>query len=721
MSLTGDRDSKSYMMIFENVSALRGCFCALLLVQAFFCGLPASGEDAADRPEEEVLRTALKLHSSGKSEEAVEGLKKIIESGAGDVGVSGLMGIILSEMGAARAKEAVRLLESAVKSEPGNADYHLGLCRACRRLGGIKLEEAASHCRRAMELDASRYPVYRELGLVYNALGDFKKAARVWEMGAEVSPGNYIAFYQAAIGLMRTGDTAKPPELLKKALSLAGKSAPAPDYSRIKLALGNAFLKSGRTNEALEMYTQALEHYREGSLGKQARERIAFAASVLKKKNAGPDPKQGDKPSRLRKGNASPEFAECMSAAQQLHRENRLPEAEAGFRRCVVLDRASASARISLAGVLMMVGKLSEAKSEFALSLSLLNPGDQFAAYCHSRLGDIAFKQNDIEAAGAHYQKTLEIEPRDVNARIGMGKYYEAKTNWQKSAQYYRDGLEIDPGNVLAQKGLNNAEIFSMDSSRILSEMKLRQAVPPARTGLTEDELAMFRDMRRVEGKGAVDYLRPRVHDLAGYIIEKKEGTRIRLFLTLSGFNEYKEHTSQEAIRLFESKDISVKYVFLLKDYSGRPLFDSSGKLTPEGVSVYEKALNGRKGWLLPDEPPPGDGESEDAGMAKKLAGEGYDEISESEYLWLLKVTECAEAVMRAELNFVPVKGKKPGAERYFIYGREDKPGWILGTYIARYRNGDTSVPGARPTAFFGTGPVEGRRLCHNGKVWRGE
>lgn len=672
--------------------------------------LPFSFAFAAQASGEGVLKKTLRLHRYGKTELAVKRLRDMLKTDPDNTGAQGLLGIILSDMGSDYADEAIEWLNKAIEGRPEEPDYHVGLCRALRNLGGKRLEDAAAECRKALELDTRRYSVYRERGLLYQTSGDLKKAVRTWERGAQVAPGNYLAHYQLGLGYLKISSNSKALKSLKKALSLAEKSAAAPpsDYFGIKLALGNALLKKSRPEESLEMYRQVTRQDLDEKWKKKARDGIKSASSVLRKRR-----KRVDR------------FQKCMASGRKFYKDGKFAVAGSEFRRCLGINPDNAKAHVSLAGAMMANGNLADAENEFKAGLKLLSGAEDsphLHAYCHLGLGDIAFKQGDGKSAKAHYEKTLLFEPKSAEAQAGLGKYYQSMEMWGEALDSYKKALELDPDNSVARLGIDKAERLYVNPAGMLAEMKERKAVNSTRMRLSEEEIFMFHSMRKAEKMGAVDFLKSRVRSLSGYVIEKKEKKgpilQVSLLLTLSGFQAYQNYLTQAAIRVFELNDVNAKHVFGLRDRSGKPLFDSSGKLTPEGEAVYLETLDGYRMWLFPGEPAPEGRASLQDQRIGELIKKGYTEISEPEYLWLLRVTDCPEDVMEDELKLIILRSTAAKKRNRYLVHILDS---VLGSYVERYRSGDTSIPGLRSTAFFGTGSVQGRRLCHNGKIWRGE
>jgi len=103
---------------------------------------------------------------------------------------------------------------------------------------------------------------------------------------------------------------------------------------------------------------------------------------------------------------------------------------------------------------------------------------------------------------------------------------------------------------------------------------------------------------------------------------------------------------------------------------------------------------------------------------------QGYQEISEPEYLWLLTATTCTDDIMMNDP--INMKMVLDGTNRRYLLCFSDqapcatKPNIVLPSYIVGYRESKHFVPGSSSHAgFFGSGPKK-YHFCENGKIWDG-
>jgi len=420
---------------------------------------------------------------------------------------------------------------------------------------------------------------------------------------------------------------------------------------------------------------------------------------------------------------SSEKVESCIAEAGDYYNQFSYPAAEAKFRECLKMDPSNANAQISLAGVLLVQEKTDAAKAAFEKSVVLLPKNSPLLAYCHSRLGDIGMKAFRLEEARRNYEKALASDPRDINAVVGLGRYYEIKKDWHKAYALYRRGLDLEPYNIVAREGTKNAEVHTMTDGQILTEMKQRQAVPQDAKTLEEKDRRLFVELREAESMRAIDYMKDRMRLLpASYVVEyTPKDSFFRLLLTAEGYRAYKEMLTRDALAFFEKKSIPVKNIFGLNDQSGMPVFAHDGKLTYEGLQVYYYALIGDKKYLLPGEAAPKGAASSIAPEEKAVAEvlrDQFVEISPQELEWLEKATACSEKTFETELDLRTLPYK--GGTRYFIDGsgsRKDRG--MLNSYITRYRSGEAT---AKDGSLVGIGSIPLAKLCNpGGSLWNSD
>jgi tetratricopeptide (TPR) repeat protein len=95
---------------------------------------------------------------------------------------------------------------------------------------------------------------------------------------------------------------------------------------------------------------------------------------------------------------------------------------------------------------------LAEALAEYKAAIAA-NPSD---AQAEVRLGDIASKANDFDAAQAHYSKALELQPNNADAGVGLAKVYSSMGAPEKAAPLLEHAVQVDPTSSLAHYRLSS-------------------------------------------------------------------------------------------------------------------------------------------------------------------------------------------------------------------------------------------------------------------------
>lgn len=254
--------------------------------------------------------------------------------------------------------------------------------------------------------------------------------------------------------------------------------------------------------------------------------------------------------------------------------------------------------------------------------------------------------------------------------------------------------------------------------AEVLRELKFRNAVPDTREKAGAADYAALEAMEKAEEGGAFDFLAKKRKNIPTVFYKEKDGRRL---LTLQGFQDYRTRLTREAMQFFQNKKLTWPEILGLRDLKGVAAVGELNQLSYAGMQMYRDAAGGEKSWLLPGEGLPYKNMSpEDKRCAKLLKG-GFMEISQPEYLWLLKTTRCSEETLHTDYDILTVQYKNI-SNRYFI--KPPPPGMhnIIFSYIVKYREGNTGEAGENSTAFFGTGGIVARHLCtSDGKTWRGD
>jgi tetratricopeptide (TPR) repeat protein len=572
--------------------------------------------------------------------------------------------------------------------------WYLGACKAVRV--SAKAADALPNCKKALELDPTAYPVYRELGLTYAAAGNPRKAAETLAQGVEISSTSYQAHYYLAKVLETRGDPARA----------------AASYTR-----GLALAKNDKGLDAA--------YYR--ALIKAGLKRTALAKEKTRVKSAAKTSKQPRTPPPGNKQLA----AACLEKFRGEFLKDNLGTALETSDGCLKFAPSDPALAAERAPLLVRLGRYEDGVKEYERAASLYGEKDPATALCRVKAAETWIKLGDSGKALAQYRLALKADPRDMNALKGLAAALEAGSDLSGAVEVYEKILKLEPGNEKALARKEELKTGTLTSAQILDELKLRRAVDEKTTAPQPEDINLFKALKAAETGGAVDYLKTKDRAAQGLVMERQVEGRTKLLLTGAGYKSYIFYATRDAVKSFEAKGIGLREIFQLRNLSGAPLFDKTGKLTPEGEEVWRGSAKaaGVKNWLTLYEPVP---ESPQAIQAAKeiktLEGKGYREISEPEYLWLLRATDCPEDVMQSYP--IGLRMIFNGARRFYMLCYIDSTPCMIENpavaklpgYIEAYRAGNTEISDAKTsTAFFGSGGIKKHRFCENGKIWGGD
>lgn len=627
-----------------------------------------------------ALEQASDAHDRGDIETALDICETSLKKSAADRTLLSYCADILPEGSVKRASGIYSAFKGSAAKD-GDHAYYLALCKLARN--SEQLQDAILHCKKARELSPTIWTVYRELGLTYSKSGNPKKARETLEQSVELSPGNHEALYYLAKEHEKQGDNSRALKNYRQALDIITVS-------------GN-----------IDTAAHAAE------IG----ERIRLLTLRAPKK--APAKTAVKKPVPARKT-----FDSCIADARSLKKSEDNRGAEKKLTDCAAIMALDAQTLAELADLRVRLGRYEAAVQDYQRAASLFGKKDPMAAVCYIKTAQTYSKLGDGEKAELYYAKALEINPNDLNAMSGLAGAREAKADLSGAAVLYEKILKAEPANARARERLDELEFKLLSNAQILEELKDRRAVEPARTEPSPEDLKTLKILRQAEKNGAVDYVKIKTGRLQDFAVTKQAKDRVRLLLTLPGLKIYRHYLTREAVVFFEKKQIKLGDVFALRDLKGAPMFDSSGKLTDEGLEAYWRALNGTKTWLRTYETvPEGPKEEKMNAQAGDLIKAGFREISQPEYSWLARLTTCPDKVLLSQPCDIRLLKSDKLTRYYLCYSRgapcSTKETEILTAYIERYRSGDTSIPeGDYSTAFFGSGAVKRKRFCEDGKLW---
>ena len=146
-----------------------------------------------------------------------------------------------------------------------------------------------------------------------------------------------------------------------------------------------------------------------------------------------------------------------LQEAIALHRQGRLPRAEAVYRRLLTADADHLDA-LHLYGVLChQTGRLSEARALIERALVLKNDWPD----AHNNLALVLEAQGEEEAALRHYRRALALAPDHVQALTNLGGLYRKQGRWEEGRRCFEKALQRAPGSAPV---LNNLSVVALEA-----------------------------------------------------------------------------------------------------------------------------------------------------------------------------------------------------------------------------------------------------------------
>lgn len=230
-----------------------------------------------------------------------------------------------------------------------------------------RLEEAAAHYRRAIEIRPDYAPAYNNLGVMQRSVGLVDQAIATYQQALAIKGDYPDAHYNLANALLERNRPAEAAEHFKIALKSIPEAASASNNLGIALAAQN------KTDDAIAAFRAAV---------------AAEPASPIAHRN----------------------LADALESA------GKVDEAIAEFRSAIELDPKDPTAHYNLAVVLLEAGRHAEAIPELRAVLALAP--DEVDA--HNNLGIALASTGDLDGAIKQFRQALTIDPRSAAARANL-------------------------------------------------------------------------------------------------------------------------------------------------------------------------------------------------------------------------------------------------------------------------------------------------------------
>ncbi|HMF55238.1 MAG TPA: tetratricopeptide repeat protein, partial [Pyrinomonadaceae bacterium] len=329
---------------------------------------------AANPNDAEALRTrAYARMGLQRYPEALEDLRRSLTIEPNNVTVKANYGYVLWKLG--RRAEAINEEREAVKLDEKNftAQYQLG--RFLMFSGGEQnLREAATHLRRALEIDPRQSEIRFDLLAAYRTLGDTAQAIAQLNLLQDSRPADPRVTYVDALLASDRGDLNAAVTGFRQALRLD------PNLYGAKQDLGLALIKLKKWNESAEVFAD---------LARQQSDSVEIA------------------------------YFNALS----LFNTGRSDDAEREARRALRLDAGAAAAH-TLLGIILAARGGHDAEASEALTQAVALDQNSFDARFY--LGRVQYAMQDYASAVKSLRGAIALDGRNPEARFFLGTALES-------------------------------------------------------------------------------------------------------------------------------------------------------------------------------------------------------------------------------------------------------------------------------------------------------
>lgn len=386
---------------------------------------------------EQTLQSATEKHRAGDFDGARRLYAQVLElapSHATALFRSGLL-----ELQDRRPETALRLVEEAVRVDPGEPRYHLGLGQVLQALE--RWDAAAAAYERVVEIDPRSADAYFALGVARQALGEDDAAIAAYEAAVHLQPNRADALNNLGVCRQRRGRLDAAGSAYRRALAHDPKDA------RAMSNLGTVLLRLGQVDAAVELQRgavelQPLESSYALNLGIALCGRRDFAAAeAILRAVLGREP-------------ANPEAAFNLGVA--LHGLGRLAESADQYRRATELRAAYADAYNNLGNVYKELGDFALAAQ--AYDAAIRAQPDSVAAL--NNAGCLRRTLGRLDESEALLRRALELDPCHAALLDNLGSVLKDAGDLDAAIDCFRRSLEIDPAGAATHSNLVYALSF---------------------------------------------------------------------------------------------------------------------------------------------------------------------------------------------------------------------------------------------------------------------
>ena len=168
---------------------------------------------------------------------------------------------------------------------------------------------------------------------------------------------------------------------------------------------------------------------------------------------------------------------QTFAQALALHQRGQLAEAERLYRQVLAQDRNHLDALNLLGVVALQTGRNKEAIDLVGRALAR---NDRVADF-HNNIAEAYRRSGELDAAAAHFAKSIELEPAFIGAHQNLAATLRAQGKWDLAAARYRRLLEIQPQLAEAHSGLADVLVPQGQYAEAVTHYRQSLALKPER------------------------------------------------------------------------------------------------------------------------------------------------------------------------------------------------------------------------------------------------
>lgn len=344
---------------------------------------------------------------------------------------------------------------------PWSALPYLSLGRI--HIGSNKFADAIPYLKTAIAINFKNKEAHRSLLLCYQKTGKFFQERSELEVMLRASPRSSNVLLKVGDASLREGDYESAMEYFKRAIVNHRKG----DSNRLKakshVGLGKAYVKEGDHKKDPSIYVIAKDEFDKAvSIDPLLLAAYTNLAVVYNKLGKFDEAKK----TIAKAVKTMPADAEGWFSLFEIYLiDGDVEKARHSLAKALKFDPENQVLLITAGEVYMRQGMLEDAIEIFERTVEI-NPSYSllfnYLGICYRRL-------NKIETAVNNYKKAVEIDPDDYNVHFNLGKAYHAGNHLDLAKQSYQTALDLEPGLKEAGQNIALLETYAGTEKKLKS------------------------------------------------------------------------------------------------------------------------------------------------------------------------------------------------------------------------------------------------------------